>query len=361
LQADPGRFFDIYPTGHQALNMIPKSAASLSPCLVSMVVPVYNEVDILPELTRRLAGVVNNSPDTVQWEVLYINDGSHDGSGEAIQQLVLTYPWLKAVHLSRNFGHQIAISAGIDFALGDVVVLMDGDLQDPPELVPDMLALWQQGYDVVYATRRHREGENWFKTTTAALYYRFLRYLSGIDIPLDTGDFRLMGRNVVDAIKQMPEKSRFIRGMVSWTGFRQTPIYYDRDARYSGETKYTLIKMTRVAMDGVMSFSRLPLQWIMSAGFIISTVSFLLAVLVLCLRFFTAVPVQAGWSSLMIAILMLGGIQLICLGMLGEYIGRIFDEVRGRPLYLVSGLAMHPDARTGKPENAKMQGTPLIR
>lgn len=321
---------------------------------VSLVVPIYNEADILPELTRRIQDILACQP-RFDWEVLYINDGSSDGSTELLSQLAEAHPWLTVLHFSRNFGHQIAISAGIDYATGDAVILMDGDLQDPPELIPDMLAMWEEGTDVVYATRAHREGESFFKRFTASAYYRFLKSFADIDIPLDTGDFRLMSRGVVNAIGSMKEKNRFIRGMVSWVGFRQAPIYYERDKRYGGETKYTLLKMTRFAMDGLLSFSKVPLQWITNLGFLISCVSFVGTLLVLYLKLFTRVPFESGWASLMIGILMLGGIQLICLGMIGEYLGRVFDEVRDRPLYLISRIdsrQKNTHLRFRQPENA---------
>jgi polyisoprenyl-phosphate glycosyltransferase len=302
--------------------------------LITLVVPVYNEHTLLPELTRRIAAVVNTQTE-YEWEVLYINDGSSDGSEKVLKELCEQFSWLNVLHFSRNFGHQIAISAGMDAACGDAVILMDGDLQDPPELIPGMLKLWRQGSEVVYGTRKERHGESFFKKWTASLYYRSLKHMSERPIPLDTGDFRLMDRRVVDALCQMREKNRFIRGMVSWVGFKQTPIVYERDGRFAGHSKFTLFKMTHFAMDGLLSFSKVPLQWITTLGFLISTTSFLLALSLLGLKLATHINVQAGWTSIMVCILFLGGIQLICVGMLGEYIGRIFDEVRQRPLYVV--------------------------
>jgi glycosyltransferase involved in cell wall biosynthesis len=316
---------------------------------VSLVVPVYNEAVILPELTQRIRQLIDDQPDYA-WEVLYINDGSKDDSELVLEMLAAQHDWLTVLHLSRNFGHQIAISAGIDAATGDAVILMDGDLQDPPELITGMLQRWQEGYDVVYATRQHREGEGFFKKMTAAVYYRCLSRLADIKIPLDTGDFRLMDRSVVDSLGSMREKNRFIRGMVSWVGFRQTPIYYERDARYAGTTKFTFLKMTRFAMDGLMSFSKVPLQWITTLGFLISSFSFAGVVIVSGLKLLTNVHIEAGWTSIMIGILMLGGIQLICLGMIGEYIGRIFDEVRNRPLYLIRKI---DSSRNAEPKPTK--------
>ncbi|MGE0200601.1 MAG: glycosyltransferase family 2 protein [Candidatus Melainabacteria bacterium] len=301
---------------------------------VSWVVPVYNEVLLLPELINRIHSVIRKLP-RYRWEVILVNDGSRDGSDLALTTLADQTPWLTVLHLSRNFGHQIAISAGIDYARGDAVIVMDGDLQDPPELIIEMLAQWERGYEVVYATRKHRQGETPFKLATAKVFYRLLNKLADIPIPLDTGDFRLMGRPVVNALVHMRERNRFIRGLVSWVGFPQTAVYYHRDERTQGETKYTLFKMLRFALDGILSFSKVPLQMITSLGFMISAFAFLASVVIIGLKLFTHLPVITGWSSVMITVLMLGGIQLICLGMIGEYVARIFDEARGRPLYLI--------------------------
>jgi dolichol-phosphate mannosyltransferase len=301
---------------------------------VSLVIPLYNEMTVLPELFRRVDALIRDH-HAYLWEVICVNDGSTDDSSEYLDRLAQTHEWLTVLHLSRNFGHQMAISAGIDYATGDAVIVMDGDLQDPPEVIPEMLKLWESGHDVVYAHRRQREGESFFKKFTAAAYYRFLRSLTDVDIPLDTGDFRLMSRPVAQAVAGMREKNRFIRGMVSWVGFRQTPLYYERDARYEGNTKFTLLKMVRFALDGLLSFSKVPLQWITTLGFLISLASFIVILVVLYLKLCTRVYIEPGWPSIMVGMSMLGGIQLICLGMIGEYVGRIFDEVRGRPLYLI--------------------------
>ncbi len=304
--------------------------------IISVVIPVYNEIGTLPVLTERVAQVIAQLPQ-FQWEVVYVNDNSSDGSEKLLPQLAEKYPWLSVIHFSRNFGHQIAITAGIDYAQGDAVVVMDGDLQDPPELIPEMVELWQEGFDVVYATRQQREGESLFKLLTASLFYRLFRKMSEVKIPLDTGDFRLMSRPVVNALSQMREKSRFIRGMVSWVGFSQTSLLYERDKRYEGETKYTLFKMMRFAMDGLLSFSKVPLQWITTLGFIISASSFIGILLVLYQTMVLHDTIR-GWSSLMVVVLFLGGVQLICVGMVGEYVARIFDEVRQRPLYLIQRI-----------------------
>ena len=304
---------------------------------LSLVIPIYNEFEILGELAQRLDTLVANQPG-YRWEVILVNDGSRDGSSGLLTTLATRYSWLTAIHFSRNFGHQAAISAGLDHASGDAVVILDGDLQDPPELIPEMAALWQQdGFDVVYATRNSREGETWFKRLTAKAFYRLLGRLSDTEIPMDTGDFRLMSRPVVDALLSMPERNRFLRGMVSWVGFKQTAFHYERAARTQGETKFSFLKMLRFATDGLISFSKVPLQWITTAGFVISGISFLGVLVVLYQTLFAHITLP-GWSSLMIGILMIGGIQLICLGMIGEYVGRIFDEVRQRPMYCIQRI-----------------------
>lgn len=308
----------------------------MRPSRISIVVPIYNEFAILPELTRRIQDVLAGLPE-YDWEVLYVDDGSTDGSAAVLEQLGCEHAWLRVLSLSRNFGHQTAITAGMDHASGDAVILMDGDLQDPPEIIPQLLDRWHQGFDVVTARRKRRNGESPFKLATAFLFYRTLRLLSDTEIPVDTGDFRLMGRNVVDALKRMPERSRFLRGMVSWAGFRHTEVECDRNERLSGETKYTFLKMLRLAANGILSFSRVPLQVILGLGLFFSVVSFvgILAVLYETLVLHTTVR---GWSSLMSAILFMGGIQLVCLGMIGSYVGRIFDEVRARPLYFIQEI-----------------------
>lgn len=309
---------------------------------ISIVVPVYNEAGILPELTRRIGAVIADLPQ-YEWEVIYVDDGSSDGSAVVLEELTRNQSWLQVLYLSRNFGHQTAITAGIDHASGDAVILMDGDLQDPPEVLPQLLQRWQEGFDVVTARRKRRKGESVFKLATAYVFYRTLRLLSDANIPVDTGDFRLMARNVVEALKRMPERSRFLRGMVSWAGFRHTEVEYDRDQRSIGETKYTFLKMFRLAANGILSFSRVPLQIIMGLGLLFSVISFfgILAVLYETLVLHTTVR---GWSSLMSAVLFMGGIQLVCLGMIGSYVGRIFDEVRARPLYFIRSISGHESA-----------------
>ena len=303
---------------------------------ISVVVPIYNEKKILPELARRIFSTITKLSQ-FDWEVVFVDDGSTDGSASVLNSLTHKHSCLRVLYLSRNFGHQTAITAGTEYACGDAVILLDGDLQDPPELIPGMLQLWEQGFDVVTARRKRREGESYFKRGTAFLFYRTLKLLSDTEIPVDTGDFRLMSRPVVEALKRMPERSRFLRGMVSWTGFRQTEIEYERDHRMEGKTKYTFFKMFRLAMNGILSFSHVPLQAIMALGVFFSFASFLgiLAVLYETLVLKSTVH---GWSSLMTATLFMGGIQLICLGAIGSYVGRIFDEVQARPLYFIRSI-----------------------
>ncbi len=303
---------------------------------ISVVVPIFNEEKILPELTLRISNVIALLPQ-YRWEVIYVNDGSSDNSAAIMEQLTRHYTFLKIIHLSRNFGHQTAITAGTDYASGDAVILMDGDLQDPPDLIPEMIDKWLDGFDVVTAKRKHRNGESRFKLASAFLFYRTLRLLADTSIPVDTGDFRLMSRAVVDAVKSMPERSRFLRGMVSWVGFRHTEIEYERSERFEGQTKYTLLKMLRLASNGLLSFSRVPLQAIMALGVFFSGISFIGILIVLYQTLILKSTVR-GWSSLMISFLFMGGIQLVCLGMIGSYVGRIFDEVRARPLYFIQRI-----------------------
>ncbi len=250
---------------------------------------------------------------------------------------------------SRNFGHQVAVTAGIDHAAGDAVVLIDSDLQDPPELIPSFIARWREGYDVVYAVRRGRQGETWFKRATAKLFYRVLQQLIEIRVPLDTGDFRLMSRRVVDSLKAMPEQHRFVRGLVSWVGFNQVGIEYERQERFAGETKYPLRKMLRFALDGITSFSFKPLQFAGVLGAYAAGIGFIGILAILYLRLFTRLTVQ-GWSSLMVVVLFLGGVQLLILGVMGEYIGRVYDEVRRRPLYILQEKIGFPQEKSASPD-----------
>lgn len=302
-----------------------------SPCL-TIVIPVYNEEAVIPELHRRLTAVAQDLG--VSYELLFVNDGSHDRSVELLRELAVRDEHVHVLDFARNFGHQIAITAGMDHAQGEAVVVIDADLQDPPELIGRMLEKWREGYDVVYAVRERREGDTVFKRATAAFFYRLLRRITNVDIPLDTGDFRLMSRRAIEAMKLFRERNRFVRGLVSWIGFKQTGVSFVRAERFAGETKYPLKKMVRFALDAIVSFSFLPLQLATYLGFLVSGVSFLGILWVVYLRLFTQETI-VGWASLMVIVLFLGGVQLITLGVIGEYIARVYDEVKRRPLYLL--------------------------
>lgn len=307
---------------------------------VSVVVPLYNEEGNVTPLVERLVGILERLPERPSYEIVLVNDGSVDATAARIRDEMTRHSNIVLVNLSRNFGHQLAATAGIDIATGDAVVLMDGDLQDPPELIADFVDRWRGGYDVVYAVRRTRQGESAFKLATARLFYRTIKRLTNVAIPVDTGDFRLMSRRVVDALKRSRERHRFLRGMVSWVGFNQTGVEYDRGRRRSGETKYPISKMFQFAVDGITSFSDVPLRFASYLGFTVSTAAFIYAVIIIIFRAFRlGTPEYArGWASTMVVILFLGGVQLIGIGILGEYLGRIYDEVKGRPLYLVSTI-----------------------
>ncbi len=308
--------------------------------VVSIVVPLYNEAGNVAPLLERIAAVLERLRPEYDSEIVLVNDGSSDGTSTAVRREMERRRNIVLVNLSRNFGHQLAATAGIEIAGGDAVVLMDGDLQDPPELVEAFVRKWRQGFDVVYAVRRTRKGESPFKIFTARIFYRVIKRLTKIAIPLDTGDFRLMSRRVVDALRRSPERHRFLRGMVSWVGFNQTAIEYDRDVRHAGTTKYPLTKMIRFAMDGITSFSDIPLRFASYFGFAVSAIAFVYALVVIGFKLFSLKPpaYTPGWASTIVAVLFLGGVQLMSLGILGEYLGRVYDEVKGRPLYLISEI-----------------------
>ncbi|MBX7233747.1 MAG: glycosyltransferase family 2 protein [Caldilineales bacterium] len=301
--------------------------------IISVVAPVFNEEPILHELYHRLRETMDGIGEP--WELVFVNDGSRDGSYAIMRELHDQDPRVRVVNFSRNFGHQIAITAGADYAQGDAVVIIDADLQDPPSLIADMVAKWRQGYEVVYAVRAKRHGETWFKLFTAHFFYRLIRGITGVNIPVDTGDFRLLDRKAVEALKSMREHHRFMRGMSSWVGYRQTGIEYVRAERFAGETKYPLKKMIRFALDGITSFSYLPLQLATYAGFIIAAISVLGILVTVALRL-SGSQAFYGQATTLVMVLFLGGIQLISLGIIGEYLGRIYDEVKKRPLYIVS-------------------------
>lgn len=298
----------------------------------SIIAPIYNEKENLPELYRRVTEVMDSTNEP--WELILVDDGSSDGSTNDIRELAKKDDHVRPVIFARNFGHQIAITAGWDYARGEAVVIIDADLQDPPELILEMAKKWKEGYEVVYAVRAEREGESWFKLWTASLFYRLIDRITDVKIPLDVGDFRLMDRKVVDVLKQMRERHRFPRGMSAWVGFKQIGVEYKRAARVAGETKYPFRKMFRLALNAVTSFSYFPLQVATFFGFISAGIAIFAMPIVIYLR---ASGSQAffGQASTLLAVLFLGGVQLISLGILGEYIGRLYDEAKGRPLYIV--------------------------
>ena len=300
----------------------------------SIVTSVFNEAKVLAELHRRVSEVMNSTGDT--WELILVDDGSTDGSTEIIHQLAAQDPAVRPVIFARNFGHQIGVTAGLDYCRGQAVIIIDSDLQDPPETILDLIAKWQEGYEVVYAVRAEREGESFFKLFTASLFYRLISRITDVNIPLDTGDFRLIDRQGGDVLNQMRERSRFLRGMSAWVGFRQTGVPYRRVARFAGETKYPFHKMLKLAMNAVTGFSYFPLQLATYIGFFSAGISILSIPVVIALRLWggSHAPLL-GQATTLIAVLFLGGVQLISLGILGEYIGRLYDEARGRPLYIV--------------------------
>ncbi len=298
---------------------------------LSVVVPVFNEEQNIPELYRRLVAVLEGC--VASFEVVFVDDGSRDGSWTLVRELAAGDRRVRGLRFSRNFGHQMAFAAGLEHARGEAVVIMDADLQDPPEVIPELLARFREGWEVVYAVRRARHGESAFKLYTAKLFYRVLKRITPVDIPLDTGDFRLMGRRAVEAFRRLGERHRFTRGLVAWLGFRQTGVLYDRAARHAGDTKYPLRKMMRFAIDAITSFSHVPLQLATWMGFGVSALAFAYILVVLALK---VVGISwPGYTSLMAAILFLGGVQLVMIGLLGEYLGRVYDEVKHRPLYLI--------------------------
>ena len=311
--------------------------------LLSVVVPCFDEEAVIRETHRRLVAILETVPE-LDFELVYVDDGSRDATLKVLREHQHADARVRVLALSRNFGHQIAVTAGLRQAAGQVVVIIDADLQDPPEVIPEMLDRWREGVDIAYGVRTGRDGETVFKRWTASAYYRLLDRLTNISIPLDTGDFRLLDRAVVDAFLTMPERDRFVRGMVAWTGFRQEPVPYRRAARAAGETKYPIRKMVRLAMDGIVSFSLAPLRLATWLGFLALGLAAAGIAYAVVLRLFTAAWVP-GWSLLLISILFLGGVQLVVLGILGEYVGRIYGEVKRRPLYLVKERLGFPPTR----------------
>jgi len=298
----------------------------------TIIAPIFNEEGNIPELYRRVKETMDKTGEI--WELIMVDDGSTDGSVAAIHILSAQDSHVKPVIFARNFGHQIAVTAGLDYAKGQAVVIIDSDLQDPPEVILDLITKWKEGYEVVFAQRTERVGESWFKLFTASLFYRMIYRITDVNIPRDTGDFRLLDRKVVDVMKSMRERHRFLRGMSVWVGFKQTGVSYKRAARYSGETKYPFKKMVKFASDAITSFSYFPLQLAMYLGFLTAGISIITIPLVIIMRIVGS-HAFLGQATTLIAVLFLGGVQLISLGILGEYIGRLYDEAKGRPLYIV--------------------------
>lgn len=298
--------------------------------LLSVIVPLYNE----EEIVAKTFSVLEQELAEINHELIFVNDGSTDRTREILESLLPQTPQNRLINFSRNFGHQAAFSAGLRHARGRAVVIIDGDLQDPPALIHDMLKKWEEGYQVVYAQRKKRKGETFFKKASAHAFYKILHALTSIDIPMDTGDFRLMDRVVVDQLNALPERNRFLRGLVCWVGFKRIGILYDRKERTAGKTKYPLRKMLRLAMDGITSFSTTPLKISFLTGMLATIVAFGLFVWSVLEKFLNPVTTVSGWASLMTAIVFFGGIQLMSIGILGEYIGRIYEEVKQRPLYI---------------------------
>jgi dolichol-phosphate mannosyltransferase len=303
----------------------------------SLIIPIYNEEETIPELYRRVSDVMDSLDDSV--ELILINDGSRDCSLNLMRELQERDARVCYISFARNFGHQAAVTAGLNFARGQVIVVLDADLQDPPELIPKMIEFWQAGYHVVYAQRTKRKKESWFKRLTAYVFYRLLRQLADVDIPADTGDFCLMDRQVVDVLNSMPERNRYIRGLRAWIGFRQTAVKFERDPRFAGEVKYTFKKSLALAINSLVSFSKIPLRISTYLGLFSALIALLMALLVLYWRLQQPDSPVTGLATILIAVFFLGSVQLISIGILGEYIGRIYEEVKGRPAYTIAEIA----------------------
>ncbi|MFA6028971.1 MAG: glycosyltransferase family 2 protein [Elusimicrobiota bacterium] len=314
---------------------------------LSVVVPAYNEQEVLPEFHRRLSAALEGLG--LEAEILFVDDGSRDATAAVLAGLRERDPRVRVLRFSRNFGHQIAITAGLDHAVGDAAVVIDADLQDPPETLRDMVARWREGFDVVYAVRSQRESESFFKRATAGLFYRLLRSMTDVDLPVDAGDFRLLSRRAYKELNAMRERHRYVRGLASWLGFRQGSVTYRREARFAGETKYPLHKMLRFALDAIVSFSEKPLRLATYLGFSASLVSLLSIVYFLVYKLFPDFvgfpPLPPGTTAAIVAIFFLGGVQLICLGIIGEYLGRLYEESKRRPLYVLDDSEPRPEPR----------------
>ncbi len=318
-------FNDLFSIGKEVIRMHKK--------LISVVVPMYFEEEVASICYNRLLKTMDNIK--YNYELIFVNDGSTDRTLDILEDIAQKDKRVKVVSFSRNFGHQLAVTAGIDKSKGEAVVLIDADMQDPPELIPQMIELWEKGYHVVYGKRKKRKGESRFKLATAKYFYRILNRLSDVTIPLDTGDFRLMDRKVADVLRSMPEKSRFIRGMVSWAGFKQIPLEYEREKRFAGTTKYPLKKMLKFAFDGIVSFSTKPLKVSQFLGFLAVIVALAVFIYTVTYRILGGKNLVAGWASIMTTVTFLGGVQLISIGILGEYIGRMYEQSKNRPLYII--------------------------
>lgn len=318
----------------------------------SFIVPVFNEEATLVELYRRLSAVMDSMDGTV--ELVLVDDGSHDRSLAIMRDLRERDRRVCYLSFARNFGHQVAVTAGLNFGRGQAIVVLDADLQDPPELIPELADKWRRGYDVVYAQRVQRHKEGWFKRLTAYMFYRLLRQLADVEMPTDTGDFCLMDRRVVDALNAMPERNRYIRGLRSWLGFRQIAIPFERDSRFAGEVKYTFRKSLALAIDGLVSFSKVPLRISTYVGLFAAVIAIVMAVLVIYWRFFSPVSPLTGFATIAVAIFFLGAVQLFSIGILGEYIGRIYEEVKNRPVYILGEVSGFESGMTTR------QGTMLV-
>ncbi len=314
----------------------------------SLIVPLYNEQDTLPELVRRLTDVMNTLDAPT--ELVLINDGSKDQSLILLRSFHQQDNRICYINLARNFGHQIAVTAGLNFVRGDMAIILDADLQDPPELIPELIKQWQSGFQVVYAQRTKRIEESWGKQFLAYWFYRILRKLADVEIPTDTGDFCLIDRSVIDILNSMPERTRYLRGLRSWVGFNQTAVPFKRDARFAGEVKYTFRKSFKLAMNGIVSFSQVPLRLSTYVGLFAAIVSLFMALLILYWRIFVPNSPLTGFTMILVAVFFLGAVQLVCIGILGEYIGRIYEEVKGRPLYTVSEIV----GFNNSPDNFKL-------
>lgn len=300
----------------------------------SVIIPIYNEELNIPSLLTRLRPVVEKTG--MSYELLFVNDGSRDNSLQMIKALAMADSHVRYIDFSRNFGHQVAVSAGIDHCKGNIIAIIDADLQDPPELMEEMIALVKQGYENVYAKRRSRKDKSVIKKSAYKIFYRLLARISNVEVPLDTGDFRVMTRKVAEVLKNMPEQHKFLRGQIAWLGFKQTFVEYDRDVRAAGEPGYTYKKLFKLAFDGITGFSNVPLRIATIMGFVVSGISLILIIYALVSYFFFKGDIPKGWASLMIAISFIGGVQLICLGIIGEYISRLQTDIRKRPLYIVN-------------------------